>query len=532
MRTVFTRFLLLCGWACAVGLLAHPAPAQRFYPDDPIWEDPDRLDMPPPQPNQADDGFDPVSLFANTFGQPGSHRGPAVNVNTLGEVPNSSWYTNRHYHHPMAPEALARGPNTGAPPDTAAPWIVTGRADRRGLPHATFRDATGRTFRLHVDPKAHPELATGAAMIASRLLYALGYNVPEHWLMRIRPGQVVAAGDSALTQQDLAALFARAPLGPEGTYRVLVTRIPNIAQRLGPFAFHGTRPDDANDIFPHEARRELRGLRVVAAWINHSKIRSSHTQDVLVKRGNRRVVRHYLTPLLTTLGSGGAAPKAKWSGHEHILEVRSIMTRLFTLGLSGGEWMEATAPDLRGVGHFTATHFQPDAWQPEYPNPAFERCDAADAFWAARQIAHFTRDELAAIVQTAQYADTSAAQYLVETLQRRQAAITEAYLDHGGGLDRFAIRDERLHFVDLMAQHGLAADSVRRTVRWHVFKNEADTLGALLRQATTAAEVLPLPAQRPAFLRVAITTPGRGITRAYLRRTPSGRYEVVGLDRA
>ena len=49
-----------------------------------------------------------LDVAARALGLAGEHGGPAVNVNTLGEVPNSSWYTNRHYH-----ERLRAGSATG-----------------------------------------------------------------------------------------------------------------------------------------------------------------------------------------------------------------------------------------------------------------------------------------------------------------------------------------------------------------------------------------------------------------------------------
>ena len=545
-------YALHVGWRIAGSLLlivtwtAPPVSAQHFYPDDPIWDDPDRMDMPAPQPRRGTDSFDPFGFLARTFGEPGSHDGPAVNVNTLGEVPNSSWYTNRHYHDAMSLEALARGPNTGVPPpDTSAPWTVQSVRRQDGLPRATVRDAAGRTYRLTIDRRAHPELATGAAMTASRLLYALGYNVPAHYLLRVGPEQLEAATDTTVTRGDVWGIFNAAASGPDGTYRVLLTRIPDAELRLGPFAFHGSRSDDANDIFPHEARRELRGLRVVAAWINHSKIRSERTQDVLVRQGGRQFVRHYLVDLLTALGSGGHAPKAKWSGHEHILDLRAVLTRVGTLGFSGGDWMEASTPDLRGVGHFEARSFQPREWRPEYPNPAFARCDAMDAFWAARQIVSFTQPELRAIVETAAYTDSSTTGYLLRTLQRRQEKIAEAYLFHGGGLDRFAVRQGRLTFADLLHRHDLAPDTVRRSVEWHVFDNQAEQVTRRIDQLSTEAESIALPSATPRFLRATFTTPlsgppapaGLATTRVYLRRTGDARagseaaYEVVGIKR-
>jgi hypothetical protein len=374
-------------------------------------------------------------------------------------------------------------------------------------------------------------------MVSSRLLHAFGYNVPEHHLMAVAPGRLEAVPDSGVAPADLDRLIDRVHAASDGTIRALATRIPKAVSVVGPFRFYGTRPDDGNDIFPHEARRELRGLRVFAAWLNHNKIRSDYTLDVLVAEEGRRFVRHFLTDLGATLGSAGSSPKPAWAGHEHVLELSPVLTRMGTAGLSGGEWMEARVPDLRGVGTFEASHFRPEAWRPEYPNPAFERCDAADAFWAAKQIAHLRREELEAVVETADYADPAAAQYIVETLWERRAAILKAYLDMAGGLDRFAVRDGRLRFADLPARHGLAPDTTRRTVTWHVFDNEEARPGARLQQTRSAHESLALPERSPPFLRVGLRVPDRGRTRVYLRRTEqrtgeeAPTYEVVGIDR-
>ena len=42
----------------------------------------------------------------------------AQNINTIDEVPDSSWFTNRILAHPLSPAEVARGPleGTGRPP--------------------------------------------------------------------------------------------------------------------------------------------------------------------------------------------------------------------------------------------------------------------------------------------------------------------------------------------------------------------------------------------------------------------------------
>ena len=347
-------------------------------------------------------------------------------------------------------------------------------------------------------------------------------------------------GEFSVTQAGIDSLLARAAGQGDGTYRGVVSRIPDVERRIGPFRFYGRRADDGNDVFPHEDRRELRALRVVSAWIHHSMLRRRHTLDVGVRDEGRRFVRHYLTDLHLTLGSAGAEPKPPWSGHEYLLELDQVLERIATIGLSGGDWAETVVPAWPGVGHFESGGFAPRQWRPEWPNPAFLRCTAADAFWAAKKIRHLSRDDLAAIVSTADYSSPATTNYMMQTLLLRRNAIARAYLGWGGGLARVAVEDGRLTFRDLPARYGYEADSLRRTVTWHVFKNRENGVGQRLGRSRTSRETIPIPPSRARFLRVRLQSGEGQETRVFLRRrgTPVGSlppmslpYEVVGIER-
>jgi len=522
-----------------LGGSASRAIAQRFLPDDPLWNDPDRMDMPLPESKPSADGVRPLEFIRQSLGERTDDSVPAKNVNTVGGVPNSSWYTNRHYRAPMSRAALRRGPNKEPGPSLRAPWRVLRLPASGTLPQAVVQDAEGRRFRVLFDAPAHPEMATGAAMISSRLLHALGYNVPQHWLRHVSAEQFVPQPDSGITPSNVDSLLGAAAQRPDSSYRALVTRIPDVERRIGPFRFNGTRPDDPNDVFPHEDRRELRGLRLIAAWIQHSKLRPRHTLDVGVEVEGRRFVRHYLTDLHLTLGSGGAAPQRQWSGHEHVLEFDRVFERIGTLGLSGGEWAEGELPEEAAVGNFSANGFDPRRWRPEWPNSAFRRAGPADAFWAAKQVRHFSRGDLKTIVATADYSSDDVSEHILRTLLERRDAIAQTYLDWGGGLDRFEIHSGRLTFKDLRADYGLAPDTLQRTVTWRTYGNQEGEVGTVLTRTTTSRESVPLPNYSASYLRATLRVPRVGTTHVFVRQTKQGaaspggklRRRVVGVER-
>ncbi|NBC18421.1 MAG: hypothetical protein GVY18_14010, partial [Bacteroidetes bacterium] len=126
--------LLLFGGA------ASTVQAQTFLSDDPVRVDPDTLDIDPPAEFVVSDYY---NALRNVLGSPGEVDAPAVNVNTLGEVPRSTWYAPRHYVDRMTIEELVRGPNTVSGPDTTAPWSVVSMKVQGVTPGMTIEDGRG-----------------------------------------------------------------------------------------------------------------------------------------------------------------------------------------------------------------------------------------------------------------------------------------------------------------------------------------------------------------------------------------------------
>ena len=100
----------------AAGLLfiaaGLPLAAQRFYPDDPLMRDPKPLPVGKLLSRSINEYYD---FFQNTFFEPDKELkkhhtpGPSEAVTTLGEVPDSAWFTNRHLTHRSE---MVKGPGT------------------------------------------------------------------------------------------------------------------------------------------------------------------------------------------------------------------------------------------------------------------------------------------------------------------------------------------------------------------------------------------------------------------------------------
>jgi hypothetical protein len=408
---------------------------RQFYTDDPVWHDNDKaVDVSEITRHKLNDQYD---FFQHSFGKRGDQsKARAANVNTLGEVPNSSWFTNRHGMYRMSLAELTTGPNTGDGPSTEQPWFVIEAKTEGVTPGFRIRDARGDIYVMKFDPLQNPEMATAAEVISTKFFYAFGYNVPENYITFFSREQLRVDAKAGLSESDLDNLLKRVPQRADGTYRALASKLL-AGTPVGPFQYFGTRPDDPNDIFPHENRRELRGLRVFAAWLNHDDSRAINSLDMVVKDGDKRYVKHHLIDFGSTLGSGSTNPQKPRAGAEYLWEPKAVFARIATLGLWDRPWVRTKYPDHPSIGKIEAKDFRPEEWKPEYPNPAFLNMTDQDAYWAAKIVMSFTEEEIRAIVRTGQLSDPEAENYLVDTLLERRDKIGRAWLTTVSSFDHF-----------------------------------------------------------------------------------------------
>jgi hypothetical protein len=302
---------LLLGGGTALTRPAGP----HFLPDDPVWMEADTQNASAMKARDIDLAYD---MLENSVYRPGDKvpNVRAQNVNTVDEVPDSSWFTNRADRRRLTGAEIAAGPDTTNGPAPGV-WTVTSAKSMGIMAGFTMRDAAGVTWFVKFDPAGYLGMATGTEVLATKLLWALGYHVPENHLAWVRRDQLVV-GDKATIRTpsgrrrmrlaDIDAVVRGAARERDGSYRMVASKRIE-GQPLGGFRFYGTRPDDPNDIVSHEHRRELRGYGTFAAWLNHVDPKSINTFDTLVKEKGRSVVRHYLLDFGSTIGSAGIAPR-------------------------------------------------------------------------------------------------------------------------------------------------------------------------------------------------------------------------------
>ena len=259
--------------------------------------------------------------------------------------------------------------------------------------------------------------------------------VPKR-LLKLTPGLKFADNSGVERQFDQEALDK--VLGGAqkrgDQYRMLASRWLE-GRTIGPFKYEETRPDDPNDVIPHEDRRDLRGARLMAAWLGHfdSREQNSMTTWMSVDKKNKDSSPGYSVHWYIDLGDCFGS-HWEWESlnrrinKSYYFDPGDVFIDLVTLGMYERSWDKTTVTKgAEMFAYFPNDPFNGEDWKGGYPNPAFSRMTELDGAWAARIITRFDDDLIAAAVKVGDYTEPFHNEILTKTLIKRRDAIRTRY---------------------------------------------------------------------------------------------------------
>ncbi len=538
--------LVLLTTGCGAATM-HPFPNR-----DPIWVDADQVAF-GPMPDELytpwawDQGDNVVFRQLSELWQ-FRRATEAVNVNSLDEVPSSSWFENRIGVREMNPSELAIGacPSEALPPK---PWQVVQGKLSGTTPGAIIEAADGQKYVFKLD-FWQPERGTAADAIATRFFHALGYYVPCNQVVFFEPSDIsIAPGahtggrhDRPYTPEHLASLIDAAGEAPGGMLRASVSRFVD-GTPLGGWQFDGVRDADPNDVFAHQDRREVRGMYVASAWLNHIDTRAENNLDIWVETDDdgNGFIRHLVLDAGDSLGIAWPSSdmESQTFGVARYLDLEYVTEDLLTLGLLSRPYRGSTrGPAYRYIGYYDVERFDPEDWRNGYPNEAFERRTERDSAWMARIISRLDEPSIRAMVETGRFSKPLVTNELVRILRGRQMRILERFLTRLSPLANPVAEGDELCLDDLALRSGLReangrAHSARSYLGWPPVPGPAIEP----RPTEDGRVCVTLPArQTPGYVIVDVIaeTPGEdapGPARVHLYQLAGGGYRVVGLER-
>jgi hypothetical protein len=479
----------------------------------------------------------------------------ALGVNALDEVPNSTWFTNRIGVRDMTPDEVRRGPGNVGNPDQYLPWTI--KSTKVGGKSIGFiiKDARGEKWVLKFDGISVAEIETGPDAISSRLFWAAGYNTPEDHVVYFRPENLILGknatvkdvfgGERSLDRAALERLLAKVEHGKDGRIRGLASRFLD-GKWLGGHLVEGTRADDPNDRIPHELRRDLRGASALYAWLDHADIKEDNFLDMWVtdpKNPSRHYIKHYLIDLGLTLGAMGATAFDPRRSYSYAFDAAEMATSLASVGTAVRPWENRIDPNVPGVGWYAVDDFDPGTWKPYTPTylPA-AMADRRDNFWGAKIMMRFTREHLAAAIETARYTNPKTGQYVLETMIARQRKSARYWFTRTNPLDGFAMHGSSVCFDDLLLKYNLEAPGTKTYYQITVADRGGHKIGqpdnarvpVAATSGSTCTPFLALSGVGDGYSIIQLRTRRPGFdmsTWVHVARDTQGKFRVIGIWR-
>ncbi len=407
------------------------------------------------------DGADQILFRPLTHALAVSPGREAVNVNAFDEVVDSAWWTNRLGVTSITSDELARGacaPAQLLDPDHTADgsWkIDKGKTDGATPGFRVNIPGKGKfLFKMDEDTGGdmtpgeivpHYERPTAASVIGAAAYSAVGFYTSceqvlyvKRSIFTLEPGlkeKGNSGEEKALDEAALDKILDKTSKRGDLLRMTASAWLPG--HLVGPFRYTGTRGDDPNDVIPHDNRRELRGGRLLAAWLDHFDTREQNSMDswIATEKGaaddaSPGFVRHYYLDTSDCLGSEWAwEPISRRLGLSYVFDWDDVGLDFVTLGIPTRSWEKVErSPAHIKFGFYNVKDFVPENWKSEYPNAAFSRMTEHDGAWMSRILARFTPELVHRLAVMGDFTDPSDTEYIASVMEGRLERILERYL--------------------------------------------------------------------------------------------------------
>ena len=477
----------------------------------------------------------------------------AVNANSLDEVADSAWFTNRIGVKPFSEDELRLGAcrseqyldGTSA---ADGEWLIDkGKGNGASLGFRVNIKGKGK-YLFKADIPTQPERPSAASVIGAAAYHAAGFFTSCEQVVFFKPSVLKLA--PGLTYEDNSGIERRfdqralervlASATKRGDYIRMQASAWLPGALLGPFRYEGMRDDDPNDVIPHQDRRELRGGRLLAAWLDHFDAREQNTMDSWIANDKKvpdsspGYVRHYYLDTSDCLGSDWAWDGiSRRLGRSYLLDWGDIGHDFITLGIQVRSWEKLErVPGFEMFGYFDAEHFVAEEWKNEYPNPAFSNMTERDGAWMARILARFTPESVATLAELGRFADPKTTHYLAGVLEGRLERVLSRYLTRLSPLSDVRVSDRQLCAVDLARWRSVTSSA---PVSYSVSSSDHERLALTAGPDGQVCVTLPsnsATAVRPPRFTVSISNGIAGPLLVQLYDLGNERgYAIAGLER-
>ena len=423
-RTIF----IIALWTILVGIMGCASKCLRFRDAEPVRYFNDIHAIPMPE-SVGTDRFDYYSTVLPSRPELKAQIIPrgqyALDVNSMDEVPASSWYIPRLGYETISPDDLLFGPAELGPP--RLPLTIIRVRNPEHNPRLLVYDRRHIYYLIKMDPPGYPNIATNSSFIVNRLFWGFGYHVPEDHLFSFKKEDIRIDPESQIRFSELDSIFTRVASPVQGSYKAIASRIIE-GQPLGPISEKGVRKDDPNDLFPHQKRRILRGLRVFCALTNMCDISIDNTLDMYVGEEGKGFVKHYLVDFDDAFGTHAAREKRLWAGFNQLFSFNDILKNLFTIGFRIEGWERVKPSPWRSVGSFESTIFNAKDWKETHPFEPIRNSQPTDNYWAAKIVGALTREHFEILIEKSHYPEPGAKEYMIRTLMERRHKILKYFL--------------------------------------------------------------------------------------------------------